>query len=53
MPTYAVKIGEVFLQSDKPITEEERKQAITEFKRTLRGAMMTTRAGICIRVRSD
>lgn len=53
MPTYAVKIGEVLLQSDVPITEEERKQAITEFKRTFRGAMMVTKAGICIVVRSD
>lgn len=28
MPTYAIKIGEILLKSDKPITEEQRIAAI-------------------------
>lgn len=28
MPTYAVKIGEIDLQTERPITDEDRKRAI-------------------------
>lgn len=30
MPTYAVKIGEIQLRSDKPITETQRKHVMRE-----------------------
>jgi len=32
MPTYAVKIGEIFLEADEPITHEQREQAIKMLK---------------------
>jgi hypothetical protein len=48
MPRYAVKIAEIQLVSDKPITEEERKRAVAEWKRTYKGAIMVTADGLCV-----
>lgn len=33
MSTYAIKIGEVLLKSDKPISEETRKAAVMQMKK--------------------
>lgn len=33
MPTYTVKLGEIYLTSDAPISQEDRKRAIEHLKR--------------------
>lgn len=53
MPKYAVKIGEVHLESDKPITPEELKRAKNEWQRTFKGAIMVTTDGIAVVTRQQ
>jgi hypothetical protein len=40
MPRYAVKIAEIHLVSDKPITEEERKEVLEDLQNGLEGDLI-------------
>ena len=51
MPKYAVKIGEIMLTSDEPITTEQRKQALEEVKRA--DALIVTADGLVVKLTVD
>lgn len=46
MSKYAVKIGEIQVRSDKPISEEERKRATKQLLQAYRGVLLITEDGL-------
>lgn len=51
MPKYAIKIGEVHLRSDKPITPEEHKKALKELRRA--DPLIATQDGLQVKLTID
>lgn len=47
MPTYAVKIGEIVLKSEAPITQEDRKAALRELRHG--GFTYVTKSGLLVK----
>ena len=45
MSRFAVKIGEVQLRSNKPITDEQRKEALAIFNQNLQGDIVAVTVG--------
>lgn len=52
MARYAIKIGEIHVVSDKPITDEERSRAVQDFmKFSLVAEKTSTAAGVAISIK--